>query len=172
MQQLDVEVKRYRKMPKAFKDLVNEQVTKVNQIAEAFNRFEEENAGAYKPIQNFIGEVNRFLKDSKKFIDADPNRSRIFFGHIKQNAESVADLPIANLSSGETQIVLLFALVAFSEPNNSVFIVDEPELSLHPKWQYEFMESFLKLCSKDSQVIIATHSPEIVGKRKEFCIYI
>lgn len=79
--------------------------------------------------------------------------------------------PISKLPSGETQIIILFALMAFEASESSIFIVDEPELSLHPKWQSDFMHSFLSLCPSGAQVPVATHSPEIVAGRKSSCVF-
>ena len=47
-----------------------------------------------------------------------------------------------------------------------MFIVDEPELSLHLEWQLEFVDTLLEL-NPDIQLIFATHSPEIIGKRRD-----
>ena len=44
-----------------------------------------------------------------------------------------------------------------------VYIADEPELSLHISWQEKLLESLVSLDGK-IQVIVATHSPDIVGK--------
>ena len=52
-------------------------------------------------------------------------------------------------------------------PENSIILIDEPELSLHPKWQQEVVDVYRKI-GKNNQIIIATHSPHILGSvRKE-----
>ncbi len=78
-------------------------------------------------------------------------------------------MSIENLSSGEKQIVFRggFLLQNQMTSEGSIILVDEPELSLHPKWQMEIL-SFLKnlFINKDgeqtSQLIVATHSPFII----------
>ena len=69
------------------------------------------------------------------------------------------------MSSGEKQLIVFFANLIFGVNSNKsgIFVVDEPELSLHLSWQKVFIEKALKV-SKNVQFIFATHSPEIVGK--------
>ena len=71
------------------------------------------------------------------------------------------------LSSGEKQIVILFTYLAFQR--GKIFVVDEPEISLHPRWQEEFLDGVKDLMRSDTQLIIATHSPAIVGKYVDYC---
>ena len=48
------------------------------------------------------------------------------------------------------------------ESNNSIILIDEPELSLHPKWQQRIIEVYKKI-GENNQIILATHSPHILG---------
>lgn len=69
---------------------------------------------------------------------------------------------INGLSSGEKQLFLRTLSIKMLEPKNSIILIDEPELSLHPKWQQKIVEVYKKI-GKNNQVIIATHSPHILG---------
>ena len=77
-------------------------------------------------------------------------------------------MPIEKLSSGEKQIVFRggFLLRNQKTTEGSVVLIDEPEISLHPKWQLEIMTFLKNLFMKDgkqtSQLIVATHSPFII----------
>jgi predicted ATP-binding protein involved in virulence len=69
-------------------------------------------------------------------------------------------IPIASLSSGEKQIVrLLLECLAAGEDS---IIIDEPELSMHIDWQHRLIDS-LRLVNPRAQVIVATHSPEVMA---------
>ena len=72
------------------------------------------------------------------------------------------------LSSGERQLLIFFANLIFAVDNtkNGIFVVDEPELSLHLSWQKIFVESAIKI-NPNIQMIFATHSPEFVGKYRD-----
>ena len=51
-------------------------------------------------------------------------------------------------------------------PENSIILIDEPELSLHPKWQQRIVDVYRKI-GKNNQIIIATHSSHILGSVKK-----
>ena len=51
-------------------------------------------------------------------------------------------------------------------PENSIILIDEPELSLHPKWQQRIVDVYRKI-GENNQIIIATHSPHILGSVKK-----
>lgn len=72
------------------------------------------------------------------------------------------------MSSGEKQIVTFFAYLIFGleSTNQSIFIVDEPELSLHLKWQKQFVDSIIDVNS-NVQLIFATHAPEMIGRHRD-----
>lgn len=72
------------------------------------------------------------------------------------------EFDINQLSSGEKQLFLRTLSIKMLEPENSIILIDEPELSLHPKWQQQIIEIYEKI-GKNNQLIIATHSPHILG---------
>lgn len=75
---------------------------------------------------------------------------------------------LASLSSGEKH--LLRILVQALLVGESSLMIDEPEISMHVDWQKVFIESMRKLNS-DAQLIIATHSPEIMADVKDEKIF-
>jgi predicted ATP-dependent endonuclease of OLD family len=52
---------------------------------------------------------------------------------------------------------------------SNVFIIDEPELSLHLRWQEMLLEKMIE-SNPRAQIIVATHSPEIVGELRDNCV--
>lgn len=44
----------------------------------------------------------------------------------------------------------------------SIYIADEPELSLHVEWQQSLITNLLRI-NPGGQIIFATHSPDIVS---------
>lgn len=145
------------------------QFKKINDLIVEFKQFEEDSKKIYLPLKEFIETVNHFFKDSSKQIYFDKENSEVKFNIIDKDSKIIDnDRNIRNLSSGEKQILILLTYIKYNS-NLNVFIIDEPELSLHPKWQEDFLDSVQKLMPKDSQLIIATHSPEIIGGNKEYC---
>lgn len=81
--------------------------------------------------------------------------------HIFRN-NSGNEFDITALSSGEKQLFLRALSLKFLEVNNSVILIDEPEISLHPQWQKKIIDVYESI-GKNNQIIIATHSPHIIG---------
>lgn len=74
------------------------------------------------------------------------------------------DLDLSNFSSGEQEMLLKFSLLKNLEKSVNFVLIDEPETSLHPKWQLEIiplLKEILSLEKEDRQIFIATHSPFI-----------
>ena len=71
------------------------------------------------------------------------------------------------LSSGERHLLLLFCntLIALDRP--SIFMIDEPEISLNIKWQRRLLSSLLE-CASDNpvQYLLATHSIELLAQQE------
>ncbi len=77
-------------------------------------------------------------------------------------------LELELLSSGEKQLLLLLCNTIVSTSYPSIFIIDEPELSLNIKWQRKLIDSLLTLAKGGSvQFIMATHSIELLTRHKE-----
>jgi predicted ATP-dependent endonuclease of OLD family len=65
------------------------------------------------------------------------------------------------MSAGEKQLLSFICYNAFL--NNAVFVIDEPELSLHVDWQRLFFK-ILTEQNPTNQFLVATHSPFIYNK--------
>lgn len=79
------------------------------------------------------------------------------------------EIDIDALSSGEKQIVFRGAFLLRNQQSirGNVVLIDEPEISLHPKWQEKIFEYYRKLFvdengKQTSQMFIATHSQYVL----------
>jgi predicted ATP-binding protein involved in virulence len=102
------------------------------------------------PIEAVRTIVERLIKHTGISID-----TRLSFGDAASAVNS--DL----LSAGEKQMLSFICYNAFFR--NSVFLIDEPELSLHVDWQRQLFPILLSQKSSN-QFIVATHSPFIYSK--------
>ena len=68
-------------------------------------------------------------------------------------------------SSGEKHILYSFANIFNSINQNSIILIDEPEISLHPNWQIKYISFLKKVFSEYSSChfIIASHSHYMVS---------
>lgn len=72
-------------------------------------------------------------------------------------------IKVSSLSSGEQHELVMFYDLIFETHENSTVLIDEPELSLHIKWQLDFIEELKEIIRLSSfQAVIATHSPQII----------
>jgi len=72
------------------------------------------------------------------------------------------------LSSGEKQLLLLFCNTITAREHASIFIIDEPELSLNVKWQRKLVDALLSFAEGSSiQFILASHSIELLTQYDE-----
>ena len=94
------------------------------------------------------------FKDTCKSIEIEGNKFNVISkGEI---------LPIDALSSGEKQVLLILLRVFLMEGKEAYVLLDEPENSLDISWQYELINTLIKL-NPNAQYFITTHSPSIFG---------
>ncbi len=76
-----------------------------------------------------------------------------------------------NLSSGEQhELVMLYELL-FKMREDSLILIDEPEISLHIAWQEEFLQDLTEMVRLSGfNVLIATHSPQIINDRWDLTV--
>ncbi len=139
------------------------EILKIKRVIEKAEKIENSKKRAMKPMEDFLDTVNLFI--GAPFNSKGINIERD--GTVVLKTSSNKRISIYDLSSGEKQIITFFAYLVFGLPNTnqSIFIVDEPELSLHLNWQRKFVDSIMSI-NKNVQLIFATHSPEMIGKHR------
>lgn len=82
------------------------------------------------------------------------------------------DIDVTNTSSGQQQMLCSFFGLSSALEDGSVVVIDEPELSLHPRWQQAYLDNLLTTLGafKGCHVLIATHSPLIVQRAQNLDI--
>lgn len=127
---------------------------RIHNVIQEWKKLQAKRNKIYSPVKTFLNLVNELFERKKLFHDDDNDL------YVETQSGKIFDL--IDLSSGEKQLLILLgeALLQFSQPH--IFIADEPELSLHVEWQ-EKLVSCLKQLNPHSQMIFATHSPDIVG---------
>ena len=156
------------------KDVVtyfNVQFRQIYALADEFKLFEKNSTSAYDALGSYLAALNTFFSESGKAIGFNEQDGTLGFRFVGPlGRPSGAYLPLERLSSGEKQVIILLTFLAFIAKRRQVFIIDEPELSLHPKWQREFVGALLSQAPDGAQIILATHSPEIVANYRSKCL--
>lgn len=135
---------------------------RLSKILGLLEKYVERNDEIFHKINLFQELINKFFIDTDKTLFID------FEGILKvRSRQSRYDTSI--LSSGEKQLVILIGNLIFNREmlKNRIFIIDEPELSLHISWQEMFIDTLLQ-GQNDIQIILATHSPAIVSRYDEY----
>lgn len=83
--------------------------------------------------------------------------------HIKSKITG-RKIELENLSSGEQHWLILFYELIFKTNKDNYILIDEPEISLHIKWQERFLDDLYEIMEMNNfKTIIATHSPSIIN---------
>jgi len=130
--------------------------------ADMLERLKDENQRVFKKLRSFESAVNKFL-DGKQ-LEISPHFARNHnrwreYAFVRTDNNSI--YPLTTLSSGERQILtMLFTASRMSTASTGIFLIDEPELSLHIDWQRIILAN-LEQQAANRQIIACTHSPEV-----------
>ena len=147
------------------KEIVNNNCLKdenkylLNLLENLIKNYEKQNEYDEK-IRNFANTCNKYL-NGKKF---EYNESSVEVKII--NLESDTPISINNLSSGEKQIISIFAKLYLDTEKKSILLIDEPELSLSIKWQSMLIPDIVST-NKCEKIVVVTHSPFIFDNEYE-----
>jgi len=117
-----------------------------------------------KSIEDFTKVINNYWSTSA-FETSSKVEKEFFFDKMSLSIDvrtpySSKPLQLGNLSSGEKQIVSIFAKLNLQKEKRFIVVIDEPELSLSMAWQKLLLPDILKSPSC-MQLIAITHSPFI-----------
>ncbi len=102
----------------------------------------------------FIEIVNHAFTNTQKVVDTEQSKLQFKLeGEILDNNKK--------LSSGEKQFLIIMLTVLLQRKEESILIMDEPEISMHIDWQRELLNNLKKL-NPNCQIILATHSPGVI----------
>ncbi|WP_055446248.1 AAA family ATPase [Lacinutrix mariniflava] len=123
--------------------------------------------------QERLFEIRNHLIEERKLFEilnillADGMLNDITFSLIKVGEERQN---FGTLSEGEQQIIIIKGLTELLSEKNSLFLLDEPDTYLHPKWQRQFITEIENTTNpstnSENSYVIATHSPQLLSNAK------
>jgi predicted ATPase len=131
-------------------------IYRTNHIINSLNESEKEKKQMTRSRQNFFQILSDFMPGKEFNYD---RNGELSFALIDDKSKY---FPWTSLSSGEKQLLIQFLEVLLQESRSVIFIADEPEISLHVTWQENLLSAIRDL-NENAQLIIATHSPDIVA---------
>jgi len=172
--------KLYFNFEKSFNELF--QIIRNNHIIVKIEKFLEEHMESFTAENMLNFSITDDQKDKWYKIVTEESDLTEFDSFLMNMLASLSILDIqifANetsidlMSTGQKNLLRLFSYFSDmplpKQPNNCIILFDEPENSLHPKWQQEFPLN-LKIIAEDiygitaSHFIFATHSPVLLMK--------
>ncbi|MCU3185888.1 ATP-binding protein [Enterobacter hormaechei subsp. steigerwaltii] len=128
-----------------------------NEINELKKKVNDTEIECNELIHRLEKSINDLFKESKKKVNFSSGDLTI------ERTDKEDELALSNLSSGERQVIYIMLKAANTSMDETVLLMDEPEISLHLTWQEKLINSILYVNEK-CQLIIVTHSPAIVMK--------
>ena len=125
-----------------------------HRVVQNWNSLLEKQAVILAPKTTFVEVLNGLFQRKRVHIN-DKNE-------VEATTESGKKLSIRGLSSGEKQLVIILGEALLQQSAPWIYIADEPELSLHVKWQEKLIENLRRL-NPQAQIVCATHSPDVVS---------
>ncbi len=115
--------------------------------------------GRYEELQDLV--EKSVLTDRKRSKILGPVNRPTLMPLIHNSAGNPHRLD--RLSHGERSIFQILARIAMHMTGNTIVLIDELELHLHPNWSLGLLETLKRIVSTRSvSVIFTTHSPEII----------
>lgn len=86
---------------------------------------------------------------------------------LKKNDDTVT---FRELSEGEQQLLTVLGLLRFTAENESLFLLDEPDTHLNPKWSVKYIDYLKEFVNSSeaedssSHIVLTTHNPIAVAE--------
>jgi predicted ATPase len=73
-------------------------------------------------------------------------------------------IKFTQMSEGEQQLLTVLGLLLFTQNDESLYLLDEPDTHLNPVWTYDYLKLLQEnIRAEKGQLIIATHNPLMIG---------
>lgn len=131
-----------------------------------------------KQLGELIGSADSFFRHAEgAYIGDLIEEVRIT---VKKRDEHGGKVSFTHLSEGELQMLTVLGLMRITREDQCLFLLDEPDTHLNPIWKLRYFDDIEGVMSSntaspvrsESQIIITTHDPMMVGSLKREQVYI
>jgi ABC-type multidrug transport system ATPase subunit len=94
---------------------------------------------------------------------------------VRVRAKNVeGGLTFREFSEGEQQLLMVLGLLRFTSDEESLFLLDEPDTHLNPRWSTEYIELVSRFIGGDrrSHIIISSHDPLVLSDLRREQVFI
>lgn len=84
---------------------------------------------------------------------------------VKVKKKFAGKVTFKELSEGEQQLLTVLGLLKFTKDEESLILLDEPDTHLNPLWKWRYIEFLDDVVQneKNTQILINTHDPLVIG---------
>ena len=139
-----------------------DRIPTINVCVEKMKEFLRDSS--FSDTQIFKDKIKVFKKiiETSDFADKTLQLDRRYGFRFILNNEDKTILSSDRLSSGEQHLTVMAFELLFMAPDDSLVLIDEPEISFHMLWQVDFLKKLEQILAiRKLQCIVATHSPQI-----------
>jgi predicted ATPase len=131
-----------------------------------------------KQLGELVGGPDRFFRYAEgAYIGDLIDEVRIT---VKKRDEHGGKVSFTQLSEGELQILTVLGLMRITREDHCLFLLDEPDTHLNPIWKLRYFDDIEDvlivdpgaLAQGESQILITTHDPMMVGSLKREQVHI
>lgn len=116
---------------------------------------------SFAGVRQFESAINKFLDNKTLHItEGSDLRHARFRQSVYVESGGNRKYSLSSLSSGERQVLTMLFSATRMSVATGIFLIDEPELSLHVDWQRIILSEIMAQAG-NRQIIACTHSPEV-----------
>ena len=109
------------------------------------------------------------IEDIRKIIKGEFSKEKGIYYFAKNADGEELKVPLKNIATGIKSFGIIQILLdnCYMTPYG-LFIFDEPEIHLHPKWQLKFAHLITKLVKNNIKIVVNSHSPYMIEALKRY----
>jgi predicted ATPase len=132
-------------------------------ILQSFKKASEEDLKTKRKTGKYGSKYDELTDELKGFLDGkeiteNETGDRVIFKSKTDGKE----LSPEDLSHGELKKLGVYIWLKYIVEDDSIVLMDEVDIALHPKWQYELINDLSKW-AENTEFVLATHSPQILS---------
>ena len=139
------------------KDQIDQRNSKFSQAMEGFIDAPD---GDDQQRTNFVQNYKKIYESLSHFLTGYDEPFKSSFEFVRNGQK----FGYEHLSMGEKQILLLLLMVSNTDQQPCIFLMDEPDLSMHIDWK-EILVKELHTLNSNMQIILTTHAPSVITGR-------
>ena len=121
----------------------------------------------YSALKGVYDTLDTFIKQTNRFMNPKTVRYRLGEGITIHSPRDQRLNPTA-LSSGEKHLLLILSNAVLARDARTLFIIDEPEISLNSTWQRSLAAALLDLSENSvNQFLMASHSHALITGHRD-----